>query len=99
MRNQIATIMGIHLFSIMAFADASEALVKAQGVIDSLSNPMVGIGAVMAVELILRAKKTGNPQSLLYMISNVFKLLAKACTFGASTLDGVLQRLKDQPTK
>lgn len=99
MKHKLATILGIHLFSVMAFADASEALVKAQGLIDSLSNPMVGVGAVMAVELILRAKKTENPQSLLYMVSNIFKLISRACAFGASTLDSVLQRLKDQPTK
>lgn len=74
---------------------ASPGLDQAQHVIDQLNNGWVMTAGILLVELLLRAFKTQNPKSLLYVISNVFKMISQVCTFLAQLADKVLQRTKE----
>lgn len=94
--------LALHAFGQTAVAvssDPSQALVKAQGIVDQLGTGWTITIAGFIIEILLRAFKTQNPKSLLYVVSNVLNMLAKVCTFLAQSADAVLQRTKDDPAK
>jgi len=72
------------------------AMDSAQKFIDQLGSGWALTIAIFLIELIMRTMKTQNPKSLLYVVGNVLKMIAKVCDFLAGALDKVLQRIKDQ---
>jgi len=77
-----------------AVASLPQALQQAQGILNQLNNGWVMTAGVIIVELLMRLVKTEDPKSLLYVISNVFKMIGQGCDFLAKLLDNVLQNLK-----
>jgi len=70
-------------------------LSAAQNIVDQLGTGWTVTIGIMIVELLMRTLKTQNPKSLLYVIANVMKMIAKVCTFLAELADKVLQRTKE----
>lgn len=69
---------------------------QAQHFVDQLSSGWAITIAIFLLELAMRTFKTKDPKSLLYVISNVLKMIVKVCEFLAQAMDKVLQRMKDQ---
>jgi len=68
---------------------------QAQAIINNLDAGWAMTIAVVAVELGMRVFKTQNPKSLLYVVANVFRMIAKVAEFIAQAADKVLQRTKE----
>lgn len=82
----------------VAFGQEAESmdLSKAQAVVDQLGTGWSIAIAGVVIELLMRVFKTKNPKSLLYVLANIFKMVAKVATFLAESADKVLQRTKDK---
>ena len=72
------------------------ALSQAQSIVDQLSSGWVMTVAVLLIEILMRAFKTKDPKSLLYVLANIFKMIARVFSFLAEAADKVLQRTKEK---
>lgn len=70
-------------------------LTQAQGLVGQLNNGWVMTIGVFVVEFLMRAVKTEDPKSLLYVLESIFTMIATVCNFMGQLLDNVLQRSKN----
>lgn len=78
-----------------AEAVSSPVLDQAKAFIGQLDSAWAMTIGVLVVEVLMRAFKTKNPKSLLYVLSNILKMIAKLTTFLAEAADKVLQRTEN----
>lgn len=81
---------------VAAVAVSHPSLDQAQAIVDQLSSGWVMTVAILLIEILMRAFKTKDPKSLLYVLANIFKMIARVFGFLAEAADKVLQRTKEK---
>lgn len=65
-----------------------------EALLAQIQSPYFGAISIVLIELCMRAFKTQNPKSLLYLVANAFKIISKILDAIAAYLDQYLQKLK-----